>query len=62
MKEDPQPCDEISAWKAQQEANREARLRQLYTAEELWKRQQEALAALMRLRPDIQRKQQKDSE
>ncbi|HMJ90445.1 MAG TPA: hypothetical protein VK530_11540 [Candidatus Acidoferrum sp.] len=56
MSESRPTVEEISAWKAQQEKNREARLRQLYTPGELWKRQQDALGSLMRLRPDVKRK------
>jgi hypothetical protein len=43
--------DDLAAWKAQQEANRAARERALYPAAELWRRQQQALADLARLRP-----------
>jgi len=42
---------DLAAWKAQQEANRAARERALFPAAELWRRQQEALAALAGLRP-----------
>ena len=50
-KQDASP-DDLSAWKAQQEANRAARVKQLYSPAELWRRQQEALTALEKLRPD----------
>jgi hypothetical protein len=43
--------DDLAAWKAQQEANRAVRERALFSAAELWRRQQNALAALARLRP-----------
>lgn len=43
--------DDLAAWKAQQERNRAARERALYSGAELWRRQQQALAALARLRP-----------
>jgi len=43
--------DDLAAWKAQQERNRAARERALYSAAELWRRQQQALAALAALRP-----------
>ena len=42
-------AEELTAWKAQQEANREARLRQLYSPAELWQRQQRSLEELARL-------------
>ena len=48
--------EELTAWKTQQEANREARLRQLYSPAELWQRQQRSLEELARL--VSQRKQQ----
>lgn len=41
----------FSAIKAQQEANRAARVRQLWSAAELWRQQQQALEALAHLRP-----------
>lgn len=44
--------EEIMASKERQETNRARRLAELYTPEELWKRQQAALAALEKLRPD----------
>jgi hypothetical protein len=44
--------EDLSAWKAQQEANRAARVRQLHSPAELWQMEQEALDALSRLRPD----------
>jgi hypothetical protein len=47
------PAD-LAAWKAQQEANRAAREKALYSAVELWRRQQQALAALAALRPRSQ--------
>jgi hypothetical protein len=50
-----QKLEELSAWKAQQERNREARLRQLYSPEELWRRQQQAISELAKLRPDLKR-------
>ncbi len=43
--------EELMEAKARQEARRARRLQELYTPEELWKRQQEALAALEKLRP-----------
>jgi hypothetical protein len=43
--------DELLAAKATQEANRAARLRQLHTPAEVWRRQQAALADLAKLRP-----------
>jgi len=43
--------EDVSAWKAQQEAKRAARLRQLHSPAELWRMQQEALEALAKLRP-----------
>jgi hypothetical protein len=50
---EPNPSPEdISAWKAQQEANRLARQRQLQSPAELWRAQQAALDALAKLRPD----------
>ena len=51
MSEHYAPPEDLSAWKAQQEANRAARLRQLHAPAELWRQQQEALDALARLRP-----------
>jgi hypothetical protein len=47
--------NEFAFWKAQQEANRAARLRQLYSPAELWRRQQRALDQLAKLRPDLPR-------
>jgi hypothetical protein len=46
---------EFARWKAQQEANRAARLRELHSAAELWQRQQRALDELVILRPDLPR-------
>jgi len=54
----PSP-EEISAWKAQQEANRAAWLRQLNSPAEIWQQQQAALDALAKLRPDNRRKQRR---
>ena len=51
MNEPANSLDGVSAWKAQQEANRAARLKQLYSPDELWRKQQAALAALAKLRP-----------
>lgn len=53
--------EEVSAWKAQQEANRAARLRQLYSPAELWRRQQQDLADLARLRPGREKNEPHDS-
>ncbi|MSU64084.1 MAG: hypothetical protein EXS31_17105 [Pedosphaera sp.] len=61
MKESAPLQDAASAWKAQQEANRAARLKQLYSPAELWKREQEALAALAKLRPDIARRDRSET-
>ena len=47
----PPTRDELIALKAQEEAKREAYLRQRFTPEELWFWQQEALDALAKLRP-----------
>jgi hypothetical protein len=41
----------LFALKAQQAANRAARIRQLHTAAEIWRLQQESLTTLARLRP-----------
>ena len=49
------PRDQWAAWKAQQEANRQARLLQLHGREGVWKRQQTDLADLARLRPNAER-------
>jgi len=48
---EPPSAEEMAAWKAQQERNRDARLRQLFSPAELWRRQQQALAELAKLRP-----------
>jgi hypothetical protein len=45
-------AEELSAEKAQQQANREARPRQLHSPDELWARQQKAVAELKCLRHD----------
>jgi hypothetical protein len=41
----------LFALKAQRAANRAARIRQLHTAAETWRQQQESLTTLARLRP-----------
>lgn len=43
--------EELMEAKARQEAKRARRLQELYTPEQLWRRQQEALAELEKLRP-----------
>ena len=53
------PADELAAQKAHQEENRAAYLKRRFTPAELWQQQQEALAALARLRPDVKNKLRK---
>lgn len=43
--------EEIAACKAVQERNREQRMHELYTLAGLWRRQQQSLEALAKLRP-----------
>jgi len=49
-------ADELSAQKAQQEKNRAAYMKRRFTPAELRQQQQEAFAALARLRPDVKNK------
>ncbi len=48
--------EKLAAEKARQETNRAARLRQLYSPVELWKRQRADLDELAKLRSDLQRR------
>jgi hypothetical protein len=52
MNEQGASPEDLSAWKAQQERNRAARLRQLHSPAELWQMEQKALDALATLRPE----------